>query len=160
MKKQKRITAPLGESTIKFLEKITAQENLSDSEIIRRTLNSYNENRAFPKEKVATCMDLLLNGEHVLMDIENWFLFLDFIESSQTRKYSGRSNRGIARSNGEQLKNQVVTVENLLKRLEVCNFFKVIKISENNFTLILRSELTKKFIMIFLEEYLLRWGKS
>ena len=93
-----------------------------------------------------------------LIDIENWFLFLTLLSLRKTRKHSGRSNRGSARSNGEQLKNQVVTVENLLKRLEVCNFFKVIKISENNFTLILRSELTKKFIMIFLEEYLLEMG--
>ena len=74
LKKQKRITAALDESTISFLEKISAQENLSYSEIIRRAPNSYNENGAFPKEKVATCMYLLSNGEHVIIDVEHWFL--------------------------------------------------------------------------------------
>ncbi len=153
LKKQKRITAALDGAMISFLEKISAQDDLSYSEIIRRALNFYQENRAISTENMKTYLNLLSNGEHVIIDIEHWFLFLNFIESSQNQETFWTKHREVARSHGGQLKNTVVTVEDLLNRLEVCNFFKVIKTSENNFTLILRSELTKKFIIFFLEGY-------
>jgi hypothetical protein len=41
----------------------------------------------------------------------------------------------------------------LLARLEICNFFRLIKNGQNDFTLILVSEVSKDFIKIFLEEY-------
>ena len=53
----------------------------------------------------------------------------------------------------EQLKSNVLSPEQLLSRLEACNFFRLTKNSENDFTLILGSEFPKKFVRIFLEEY-------
>jgi hypothetical protein len=49
-------------------------------------------------------------------------------------------------------------VEELLARLEACNFFRVTKNSENDFTLVLGSELPKEFVKIFLEEYFAGMG--
>jgi len=40
----------------------------------------------------------------------------------------------------------------LLVRLEICTFFRLIKNEQNDFTLILASEVSKDFIRIFLEE--------
>jgi len=41
-----------------------------------------------------------------------------------------------------------------LKRLEACNFFRTTKNSENDFTLVLGSEIAKKFVKMFIEEFL------
>ena len=122
LKKQKRITAALDGSTISFLEKISTQDNLSYSEIIRRALNFYKENRAISTENMKTYRDLLSNGEHVIIDIEHWFLFLNFIESSQNKETFWTKHGEVARSHGGQLKNKVVTVEDLLNRLVSMQF--------------------------------------
>ncbi|HYB92831.1 MAG TPA: CopG family transcriptional regulator, partial [archaeon] len=42
----------------------------------------------------------------------------------------------------------------ILKRLEACNFFRLTKNSENDFTLVLGSKTAMKFVKIFIEEYL------
>jgi hypothetical protein len=52
----------------------------------------------------------------------------------------------------------VLTAEELLTRLEACNFFRMIKNSKNDFTLVLGSELSKTFVKIFLEEYFAGMG--
>ena len=64
----------------------------------------------------------------------------------------------VARSHSEQLKNKVHTAEELLVRLETCNFFRMTKNSEKEFTLILGSELPKKFVKIFIEEFFSAMG--
>lgn len=43
-------------------------------------------------------------------------------------------------------------------RLEVCNFFRLIKNGMNDFTLVLASEDSKEFVRVFLEEYFLAMG--
>ena len=43
-------------------------------------------------------------------------------------------------------------------RLEVCNFFRLIKNGVNDFTLVLVSEDSKEFVRVFLEEYFLAMG--
>lgn len=158
MKKQKRITAAFDSSTVVFLEKISAESNLSYSEVIRRALDFYEENKSYPKEKVAKCMDLLSNEENVVIDVDYWLLFLDFVQASQNQELFWVKHREIAHSLGELLKGKVRTLDDLLNRLELCNFFKVTKNSQENFTLILSSVLTKKFVMIFLEEFLSALG--
>ena len=45
-----------------------------------------------------------------------------------------------------------------MERLEACNFFRATKNSQNDFTLVLGSETAKKFIKIFLEEFLSAMG--
>jgi hypothetical protein len=46
----------------------------------------------------------------------------------------------------------------LLERLEACNFFKISKDSEDRFTLLLDSNVPKKFIRILLDEILTGMG--
>ncbi len=152
-KKIKKITAVLDETTLNFVEEIGNQDNLSNSEVIRRALNFYNENRLLPKQKIIAYLNLLSTGEHVIIDVDHWHLFLDFIQSSQDQEKFWTEYREIARFHAEELKNKVFTVEDLLNRLETCNLFKVIKVSKDDFTLILGSELPMKFITSFLEEF-------
>lgn len=152
MNKTKKISAALDEVTLNSVEQIGVQDGLSYSEVIRRAINFYNENRSFSKQKCVAYLNLLSSGEHVIIDIDHWYHFLDFVQSSPNQDIFWTKHKEIARFYGEQVKNEVSTVEELLSRLETCNFFKVIKVSETDFTLVLGSELPKKFIMNFLEE--------
>jgi hypothetical protein len=153
VKKIKKITAALDESTLNILEQLGSEDDLAYSEVIRRAINFYNENRYFPKEKCLSYLNMLSSGEHVIIDVDHWYLFLDFIQSSQNQEIFWTKHKEVARFHGEQLRNKVLTVEDMLKRLEVCNFFKVIKISETDYTLVLCSDLPKKFVITFLEEF-------
>jgi hypothetical protein len=163
-KNPSRITVAFDQSTANLLEKISKEAGLSQSEIMRRALRFYYENRALTdpvvRKKIYTYMDLLLGGEHVILDVDHWLLFLGLIESSplpQQEKF-WNEHRAVAQSHKDQLKNKVHTAEELLARLETCNFFRMTKNSENDFTLILGSELPKKFARIFIEEFLFALG--
>ena len=157
-----RITVAFDQSTANLLEKISKEAGLSQSEIMRRALRFYSENRvlenAATREKIYTYMDLLLNGEHIILDVDHWLLFLKLVESCPSSETFWAEHRDIARSHREQLKTKVRTAEELLIRLEACNFFRVTKNSQKDFTLVLGSELPKTFVRIFLEEYFAGMG--
>ena len=157
-----RITVAFDQSTATLLEKISKERGLSQSEIMRRALRFYYENRAIEdaatRKKLYTYMDLLLGGEHVILDVDHWLLFLKLAESCPSSEKFWEEHRDVARSHTEQLKTKVLTAEELLTRLEACNFFRITKDSENDFTLVLGSELPKKFVKIFLEEYFAGMG--
>ncbi len=152
-----RITVAFDPSTTNLLEKMRKETGFSQSEIVRRALRFYNENRLMHdsavRKKIYAYVDLLLNGEHVILDIDHWLLFLRLVESSPAEDKFWKEHRDVARSHTEQLKTKVHTVKELLIRLETCNFFRLIENSQNDFTLVLGSELPKKFIKVFLEEY-------
>jgi hypothetical protein len=157
-----RITVAFDQSTAALLEKISKERSLSQSEIMRRALRFYYENRAIQdaatRKKLYAYMDLLLGGEHVILDVDHWLLFLKLVESSPEQEKFWNEHRDVAKSHTEQLKTRVLTAEELLARLEACNFFRMTKDSENDFTLVLGSELPKKFVRIFLEEYFAGMG--
>ena len=157
-----RITVAFDKVTANLLEKISKEDSLSQSEIMRRALRFYSENRALEdaatRKKLYTYMDLLLGGEHIILDVDHWLLFLKLAESSPEKEEFWKEHRDVARSHTEQLKAKVLTAEELLERLEVCNFFRITKNSERDFTLVLGSELPKRFVKIFLEEYFAGMG--
>ncbi len=157
-----RITVSFDSSTANLLEIISKEEGLSQSEIMRRALRFYSENRVLEdvatRKKIYTYMDLLLNGEHIILDVDHWLLFLKLVESCPSADKFWKEHRDVARSHREQLKTKVRTSEELLARLEACNFFRVTKNSDEDFTLILGSELPKTFVRIFLEEYFAGMG--
>ncbi len=95
-----RITVAFDQSTAKLLEKISQETDLSQSEIMRRALKFYSENKPLTdpttRKKAYAYMDLLLDGEHVILDFDHRLLFLRLIESSRQRKILGRTPRGCA----------------------------------------------------------------
>ncbi len=157
-----RITVAFDKQTADLLEKISTETQVSQSEIMRRALKFYNENRALEdavtKKKIHAYTDLLLSGEHMILDVDHWLLFLRLIALSPEKEKFWSEHREVARSHWEQLKGKVHSVEELLVRLEACNFFRLTKNSATDFTLILLSEVSKDFVKIFLEEYFLAMG--
>jgi len=152
-----RITVAFDQSTASLLEKISKETELSQSEIMRRALRFYNENKVMLdpaiRKKAYAYMDLLLSGEHIILDVDHWLLFLSLIESSPEQEKFWSAHRAVAQSHKEQLKSKAHTAEEVLTRLETCNFFRMTKNSEKDFTLVLGSEVPKKFIRILIEEF-------
>jgi uncharacterized protein (DUF1778 family) len=157
-----RITVAFDQPTANLLEKISTETELSQSEIMRRALKFYNDNKALTdpvlRKKAYAYMDLLLDGEHVILDVDHWLLFLQLIESSPDKEKFWDEHRKVARSHKEQLKSKVHSAEDLLTRLELCNFYRLTKNSEREHTLIFGSELPKHFVRVFLEEYFSAMG--
>ena len=157
-----RITVAFDKNTADLLEKISIEASLSQSEIMRRALKSYSENKALEdpaiKKKINAYLDMLLTGEHVIIDVDHWLMFLRLIPTSPQKEQFWKEHREVARAHWEQLKNKVHTAEDLLARLEACNFYRLIKNAPNDFTLVLVSEDSKDFIRIFLEDYFTAMG--
>ncbi len=157
-----RITVAFDKATADLLEKISTEGQVSQSEIMRRALKFYNENKALEdpitKKKILAYSDMLLNGEHVIIDVDHWLMFLRLIASSPEREKFWTEHKEVARAHWEQLKTKVHSVEEMLVRLEICNFYRLTKNAPNDYTLVLVSEISKDFIRIFLEEYFTAMG--
>jgi hypothetical protein len=157
-----RITVAFDKTTADMLEKISSEADVSQSEIMRRALKFYSENKALEdptiKKKIHSYLDMLLSGEHVIVDVDHWLMFLRLIESSPEKEQFWKEHREVARAHWEQLKGKVHSTEDMLTRLEACNFYRLIRNAPNDFTLVLVSEVSKDFIRIFLEEYFAAMG--
>jgi hypothetical protein len=110
----------------------------------------------YGSDRIKTYADMLASGEHIILDVDHFLLFLKLLETSPDKDKFWEDHLKVAKSHAEQLPSKVPTAEKLLDRLEACNFFKVNKISEEEFTLVLYSDVTKKFIKTFLEVVLSR----
>lgn len=151
-----RVTVAFDETTAKLLDKFCCEFKVSQSEIMRRALKAYEQNKKLEdpatSKRVQMYMDLLMNGEHVILDIDHWISFLRLIDSSSEKERFWAEHRQVARAHAEQLKT-TTSIEELLLRLETCNFFRLTKNGERDFTLVLLSEYSKDFVRVFLEEY-------
>jgi hypothetical protein len=157
-----RVTVAFDKTTADLLEKISKESEVSQSEVMRRALKFYNDNMALEdpavKKKIHGYMDMLLSGEHVILDVDHWLMFLNLINSSPEKEKFWNAHKEVARAHWEQLKTKVRSPEEMLSRLEVCNFYRLTKNAPNDYTLVLVSEVSKEFIKIFLEEYFSAMG--
>lgn len=162
LQSQTRITIALDDETSDLIEKMKADKRVSQSDLIRKAVRFYHENERLSEDslrrKVDFYIDMLPSTEHVILDVDHWLLFLSLIESSPEKKRFWEKHREIARSHVDQLRGKVHSVEDILERLEACNFFIKAKNSEGDFTLVLYSETTKQFIKVFLEEFFSAMG--
>lgn len=157
-----RITVAFDKTTAQLLEKMSTDAQASQSEIMRRAIKFYSQNKGFEElsvaKKIHAYLDMMLTGEHVIVDIDHWLMFLRLISSSPEKEKFWSEHKQVARAHWEQLKTKVHSPEELLERLEACNFFRLTKNDSKDFTLVLVSELSKDFIRIFLEEYFAAMG--
>lgn len=157
-----RVTVAFDKTTADLLEKLSTGGDVSQSEIMRRALKFYSENKALDdpvnKRKAHSYLDMLLSGEHVIVDVDHWLMFLRLIESSPLKEQFWKEHRELARTHWEQLKAKIHSTEEMLERLEACNLYRLIKNGPNDYTLVLVSEVSKDFIRIFLEEYFTAMG--
>jgi hypothetical protein len=157
-----RITVAFDKNTADLLEKISTEADVSQSEVMRRALKFYSDNKALEdpttKKKILAYIDMLLTGEHIILDVDHWLMFLGLIATSPEREKFWSEHREVAKAHWEQLKSKVHSPEEMLARLEICNFYRLTKNAPNDYTLVLVSEASKEFIRIFLEEYFSAMG--
>ncbi|MFQ6136204.1 MAG: ribbon-helix-helix protein, CopG family [Candidatus Hydrothermarchaeales archaeon] len=158
MKAPTRVTIALDKEASELLDRLKSETKLSQSGVIRRALRFYSENKEvidkYGSERINTYCEMLAHGEHIILDVDHFILFLKSIESSPEEEKFWEDHERVAKSHAEQLPRKIQSVEGFLKRLEACNFYKLNKIHEDEFTLILYSDVTKKFVRTLLEDVL------
>jgi predicted transcriptional regulator len=155
-----RITIALDEETEKIMEKLAKEMGVSYSALVRSALKFFSHNKESAKdyENMKLWSGLLGKGEHIILDIDHWLIFLKYIESSGKKDAFYEEGKKVAKSHAEQLAKVTTTPEGYLKRLEACNFFKMNKDSEGEYTLILNSDLSKRFVKELVSETLKEMG--
>lgn len=156
MKSPIRVTISFDEPTYKNFESLKNEMRVSQSELIRRAIRFYFENRLslgnIDRARAQEYSEMLADGEHVILDVDHWLLFMKTIESSDSPEKFWCTHREIARSHAEQLSGKIKTPQALLLRLEACNLFKLSQSGENEFTLMTGPGTQRRFIKDFLTE--------
>jgi hypothetical protein len=149
-----RTTVSLDEETRGLLDSLRIETKSSRSKVMRQVLRFYSENRHVLEnnKKIDVYLDLLATSEHIILDIDHWLLFIEFISQLENQEKFWEGHKRVARSHAEQFAKKMSTVGEVLERLEVCNFYNLKKVGEEDFVLLLNSEASKKFIKTFLEE--------
>lgn len=152
-----RITIAIDDPTVNLLEDMVKEMNISQSELVRRSIRFYYEYSDLlnkDKEMVKNQIEMMSSNEHVILDVDHWLLFLKFIEDHPNKAEFWNQHKKIALSHAEQLSDKIKTAKDLFKRLESCGFFKLVENSNKEFTLVLFSELSKNFVKMFIETFL------
>lgn len=156
MKAPIRVTISFDEPAYRDFESLKKEMQVSQSELIRRAIRFYHEYRQLPgnvgQAKAREYMDMLADGEHVILDVDHWQLFLETIERNDGPEKFWETHHAIARSHAEQLGRKIKTPLALLSRLEACNLFKLSQTGDTEYTLITGPGSQRRFIRDFLEE--------
>jgi hypothetical protein len=153
-----RVTISFDEKTYRFFENLKNEMDVSQSELIRRAIRFYYDNKGAldlaSSEKLSEYKEMLGNGEHIILDVDHWLLFLKAVETSTNQSDFWNTHRDIARSHAEQLAKKITTPDALLKRLETCNLYKISRSDSapNEYTLLTGSGTQRRFVREFLEE--------
>jgi hypothetical protein len=143
-----RMTIALDEESEKILKKLADEVGLSHSALVRGALKFFSQNRELAGDlgRMRLWSELLRSGEHIILDIDHWLLLLKYVESSGKKESFYTEGKKVAKSHAEQLAKVTPTPDEYLKRLEACNLYKLRKDSEGDYTLILSSALSKRFV--------------
>ncbi|MBN1235451.1 MAG: CopG family transcriptional regulator [Methanotrichaceae archaeon] len=156
MKSPERITIALDEETAGLFKKMKEDLGMSQSELMRESLKFFGKHKMLfdfaEDKKVYTHAEMLSAGEHVILDIDHWILFLSFIETHPDKEKFWNMHKEVCRAHAEQFKHKLFNAESILRRLEICNLFNMSKTGKSEFTLIFGSDAPKKFVRIELEE--------
>jgi hypothetical protein len=156
MKAPERITIALDEETAGLFKKLKEDLGISQSELMRESLKFYSKHRNlfdFVEDKrVYTHAEMLSAGEHIILDIDHFILFLNFIETHPEKEKFWALHRDVCQAHAEQFKYKLYNAESILRRLEACNLFKLSKASKTEFTIVLSSDAAKKFVKMEIEE--------
>ena len=157
------VTISFDDETAAIFRDLKKSLAVSQSELMRTALKFYSRHKALFEsvdgERIYIYSEMLSDGEHVILDMDHWILFLNFIESHPDNEKFWEMHKRVSQAHAEEFIHKNHDVEVVLKRLEACNLFKLSKVSENDFTLILGYDVPKKFIRTELEDILSKMGR-
>jgi len=126
----------------------------SQSNLIRKALRLYYEFRNLEKkdlDRLRIYWEMLGGGEHVILDLDHLLVLLKIAEGSETPSKWSDLHKEIAVNHSEQFRG--METEQVLARLEACNFFRT-SLGKEGYTLVFGSPEIKRFMRSFLEEIL------
>ncbi len=157
-----RVTIALDPETTRLFEELKTETRLSQSGLIRRALQFYSENKKLidrhGTKRINTYVDMLAEGEHVILDIDHLLMFLKLVENSPDKEKFWQDHKKVADSHSEHLTEKIKKPLDFLERLEACNFFKLSRTSDTEYTLILYADVTKRFVKTLIEDVLAGMG--
>ncbi len=151
----RRITVALDDESFEIFKRISESVNASKSEIVRRVLKFYFEYgflEGEDRERIMMYVQMLSEAEHVIIDVDHLVSMLNFVNTHPEKERFWDSHREIARAHAEEFRGK--DPKYVLERLEACNFFRKVKMGENEYTLILCNDILKDFVKVFIEEVL------
>jgi predicted CopG family antitoxin len=158
-----RVTIALDDQCYYLLKELKKEMNTSQSEIFRKALKFYQEyGEIFEindslEERLEIYIEMLADGEHIILDVDHYLSMLKFIDEALKDSENNsfwEYHKKIGKNHAEQFNETERSIDAVMKRLETCNFFRIIKDTPNRFTLLLGSDIPKKFIKLFLTEIL------
>ncbi len=155
MKPPTRVTVALDEPTANLFEEMKDEMRISRSELIRRALRFYHDYKStvdLGGKDTSLYVEMLHEGEHIILDVDHWLLFLKLADAIPDSDPFWENCRSVADAHAKQLSDKLFTPEMLLKRLEACNFFKLIEDSKKEYTLVLGSEVGMRFVKTLIED--------
>lgn len=150
MKNPPRISVALDEETYEIFSDLKGSFS-SVSEMFRELLKFYSKFRFLENQdpfRIKTYVEMLSEGEHVILDIDHWVAFLRFMRSHPEKEKFWSVHHSISKSHAEEFEGK--DIEFILRRLEACNFFRV-SVKSGEYTLVLGNDEVKEFVREFLE---------
>lgn len=151
-----RVTIALDDGTVELFKKMKKDMEVSQSELMREALKFFGRHKMLfelsDDMMVYAYSEMLSAGEHIILDLDHWMLFLNFIETHPDKEKFWSLHGEVCRAHAEQFKHKLFNAESILRRLEICNLFSISRHGENVFTLIFNSDSARKFVRIELEE--------
>ncbi len=149
MKIPPRMSIALDEETIKIFNK--HKENYSSASELFRELLRFFDQFGFLTEhdpfKIKTYVEMLSEGEHIILDIDHWITFLRFMKTHPDKEKFWELHERISESHAEEFQGR--DAEFILRRLEACNFFRL-NVKSGEYTLVLANDEVKDFVRDFL----------
>ena len=158
------VTISFDDESAAIFRDLKKEIGISQSELMRTALKFYSRHKALFEsvggEKIYIYSEMLSDGEHIILDMDHWILFLKFIESHPDDETFWEMHKRVSQAHAEEFIHKNHDVEVVLRRLEACNFFKLSRASGTDFTLILGYDVPKKFIRDELEDIFSRMGSQ
>ena len=159
MKLPIRITISLDHDIADIIGEMRQKLKVSQSELIRRAIKFFYKYKdplnKITFDQLSTYLDMLPEGEHIILDVDHWLAFLRFVNNTEE---FWELHEDVAKAHAETLSKKFNNPINILKRLETCNFYKLSSESAENHTLILSSDYPKKFLIVFLQKVITAMG--
>ncbi|NOY11589.1 MAG: CopG family transcriptional regulator [Archaeoglobi archaeon] len=150
MKNPPRISIALDEETNRIFTELRGSFT-SVSEMFRELLRFYSRFRFLENQdpfRIKTYVEMLSEGEHVILDIDHWVAFLRFMNTHPEKEMFWEVHERISKSHAEEFEGR--DAEFILRRLEACNFFRL-NVKSGEYTLVLWNDEVKEFVREFLE---------
>lgn len=152
-RESRRITVSLDDEIFKILEELSKKDDKTISEVVRCAISNYYRiaSKNIEPKVIETLSDLLLEREHVIVDVGLWTAILEELNKKAEDEF-WKIVGDIGREYGILLKRKGLKgVNDVLKYFESENWYRVKTISNDTHILVLTVKAEVKILSVFLQ---------